>query len=182
MSLRRFQCAATGERCSRSHALSAWVIESWQNVSSRASRAPSKTSKYCRRSLARSTSFLPSATSPAKETVNPNRFCRSRTLALRTSPIPVHINAGHSKPRQPLSNSGIKLWLVERLKQDFCRVPPPSRPKIGEPRITERAQFHAEIALLQRNSHSHFLRSQRQRRRRKIQHFETGRQRAKIWR
>lgn len=58
---------AVGERCSPSHALSTWVIESWQNVSSRASRALSKASKHTRSFLIRSLSFLPSATSLARE-------------------------------------------------------------------------------------------------------------------
>ena len=71
-------------------------------------------------------------------------------LGIANQPIPVHINVGHSQPRQPLSNSGVKVWLVQRLKQDFRRVPPPSRPKIGEPRITERAEFRTEITLLRR--------------------------------
>src|ERR1700688_634702 len=94
-------------------------------------------------------------------------------LGIAHQPGPVHVNVSHSQPRQSLSNSGIKVWLIQRIEQHFRRVPPPSRPKIGEARIPERAQLRAEIALLRRNSHFYFLRSQWQRRRRQIQHFES---------
>ena len=55
-------------------------------------------------------------------------------LGVANQPIPVHPKrVRHSQPRQPLSNSGIKVWLVQRLKQASRRVPPPFRPKIGGP-------------------------------------------------
>jgi hypothetical protein len=67
MSVRRFQWAAAGERYSLSQVLSAWVIESWQKVSSRASRALSKTCKHDRGfPPARSPSCPPTLHSPER--------------------------------------------------------------------------------------------------------------------
>src|ERR1700687_144027 len=94
-------------------------------------------------------------------------------LGVSNQPVPVHINVGHNQPWQPLSNTGVKVWFVQCLQQDLRGVPSSLASKIGESWITERAQFRAEIALVRRHGHRHFLGSQRQRRSRQIQHLES---------
>jgi len=96
------------------------VIESWQKVSSRASRALSKTSEHDRSFPARSLSFLPSDTSLAREIVNPNRFCRScdatrhleTAVALRPGDSNVLFNAACT-----FGVMGRKLEALEMLKK-----------------------------------------------------------------
>src|SRR5271166_4473773 len=85
-------------------------------------------------------------------------------LGIANQPVPVHISVGHSQPWQPLSNTGVKVWFVQRLQQDFRGVPSSPASKIGESGITERPEFRAEIPLVRTHGHCHFLRSQRQRR------------------
>src|SRR5271163_1063650 len=53
-------------------------------------------------------------------------------LGVANQPTPVHINVGHGQPWQPFSNTGIKIWFVQRLQQDFRGVPSSRAAKIGE--------------------------------------------------
>lgn len=151
MSIRRFQWAAEGERCSLAAKLSQLGSSSRGRRYLRAlaglfPEPPNTTEAFSR---ARSPSCPLTLQSPKRQQILIGFAGHVSWRCEPTNPSP--INVGHSQPRQPLSNTGVKVWFVQRLLQDLRGVSSSPASKIGESWIPERTQFGAEIALVRRH-------------------------------
>src|SRR6266851_987935 len=62
-------------------------------------------------------------------------------------PLPIHVSVRQCQPRQALGNSGVKVRLVQRVKQDSGRVLLNLCSEVRKPWITQRRQVFSEIVL-----------------------------------